>query len=119
MKTENLILEKTFNFALRITKLFTHLKKNKIERDLVLQLLRSGTSIGANVEEAVGGCSRKDFVHKMQTAYKEARETRYWIRLFLKSMWLEAKLAESFLNDCDEILRILTSILRSSRQRNY
>ncbi len=64
MKADNVVLEKTFALSLRIIKLFNHLRKNKVERDICLQLLRCGTSVGANIEEAIGGSSRKDFVHK-------------------------------------------------------
>ncbi len=117
MKTQNLIIDKTFAFGLRIIKLFNHLRKNKVERDLALQLLRSGTSIGANTEEAVGGSSRKDFIHKLEIAYKEARESRYWIRLLRGSGILENKLADSFLKDCEEIMKILTAILNSSKNK--
>lgn len=117
MKKDNLIVEKTFQFGLRIIKLFNHLKKNKVERDLALQVLRSGTSIGANTEEAIGGSSRKDFIHKLEIAYREARETKYWIRLFKESNWLDNKLADSFLLDCDEIIKILTAILNSSKNK--
>ncbi len=74
MKKGNVIVEKSFQFSLRIVKLFEHLKKNKVERELILQLLRSGTSIGANIEEAVGGASKKDFINKLVIAYKEARK---------------------------------------------
>ena len=117
MKTENVIIEKTFQFGLRIIKLFYHLRKIKVERDLALQLLRSGTSIGANTEEAIGGSSRKDLVHKLEIAYKEARETRYWLRLLKGSSLLENILADSFLKDCEEIIRILTAILNSSKNK--
>ena len=75
----------------------------------------SGTAIGANVEEAIGGSSRKDFINKMQIAYKEARETKYWLRLLNEGELIDKKLAESFLKDCEEILRILTSILNTSK----
>ena len=91
MKTSNLIVEKSFQFSLRIVKLFGHLKKNRVERELALQLLRSGTSIGANVEEAIGGASRKDFIHKLTIAYKEARETNYWLKLLKEAGLLEIK----------------------------
>ena len=77
MKTDNILLEKSFQFGLRIVKLFMHLRKIKVERDLCVQLLNSGTSIGANVEESVGGSSRKEFADKLEIAYREARETRY------------------------------------------
>lgn len=117
MKTENVIVEKSFQFSLRIVKLFSHLKEHKVERELALQLLRSGTSIGANVEEAVGGASRKDFIYKLTIAYKEARETNYWLKLFKEAGLLDAKLAASFIIDCEEIIKILTSILNSSKQK--
>ena len=113
MKTVNIILDKSFQFGLRIVKLFMHLRKIKVERDLCTQFLRSGTSIGANIEEAIGGSSRKNFVHKLEIAYKEARETRYWLRLLKGSSLLENKLAESFIKDCEEIIKILTAILTS------
>ena len=117
MKTENLILDKSFQFALRIMKLYAHLKRSKVERDLALQLLRSGTSIGANIEEAIGGSSRKDFIHKLEIAYREARESKYWIKLFMEGNWLETKLAGSFIKDCEEIIKILTAIINSSKSK--
>jgi four helix bundle protein len=115
VKEENIILTKTYDFGLRILKLYLHLRKNKVEIGLCSQLLNSGTSIGANVEEAVGGSSRKDFINKLQTAHKEARETKYWLRLLKDSKLIERKLSDSFLKDCEEIIRILTSILNSSK----
>ena len=74
MKTDNIIADKSFQFGLRIVKLFIHLRKVKVKRELCIQLLKSGTSIGANIEESVGGSLRKDFVYKLEIAYKEARE---------------------------------------------
>ena len=118
MKEENVILDKRFKFGLRILKLYIHLKKKKVDGGLCSQILDSDTSIGANVEEAVGGSSRKDFINKLQIAYREARETRYWLRLLREGEVLEKKLADSFLKDCDEIIAILTAILNSSKGRN-
>ncbi len=118
MKAENVILDKSFKFGLRILKLYIHLRKKKIDGGLCSQILDSGTSIGANVEEAVGGSSRKDFINKLQIAYKESRETRYWLKLLKEGEILEKKLADSFLKDCDEIIAILTAILNSSKGRN-
>ena len=118
MKVENVILDKSFKFGLRILKLYIHLRKKKVDVGLCSQILDSGTSIGANVEEAVGGSSRKDFINKLQIAYKESRETRYWLRLLKEGEILEKKLADSFLKDCDEIIAILTAILNSSKGRN-
>jgi len=115
LKQENLILTKTYNFGLRILKLYLHLRKEKVDIGLCSQLLRSGTSIGANTEEAVGGSSRKDFINKLQIAYKEARETMYWLRLLSDSEILDQKLAESFITDCEEIIKILTAIINSSK----
>lgn len=115
MKQENLILTKTYSFGLRILKLYLHLRKEKVDIGLCSQLLRSGTSIGANTEEAVGGSSRKDFINKLQIAYKEARETMYWLRLLSDSEILDQKLAESFITDCEEIIKILTAIINSSK----
>ncbi len=83
-----------------------HLRKNKIERELLLQFLRSGTSIGANIEEAEGGQSNKDFISKMSIAYKEARETNYWLRILRDSDLLEVKLANSFITDAEELMKI-------------
>jgi len=115
LKEENVILDKSFKFGLRILKLYIHLKKKKVDGGLCSQILDSGTSIGANVEEAVGGSSRKDFFNKLQIEYKEARETRYWLRLLREGDILDKKLADSFLRDCEEIIAILTAILNSSK----
>ena len=92
-----------------------HLRKIKIERDLCVQLLNSGTSIGANVEESVGASSRKEFAHKLEIAYREARETRYWLRLLRDIELLEVKIAKSFIVDCEEIIKIIIAILNSTK----
>jgi four helix bundle protein len=118
LKEENVILDKTFKFGLRILKLYLHLRKKRVDIGLCSQILDSGTSIGANVEEAIGGSSRKDFINKLQIAYREARETRYWLRLLKEGEIMEKKLADSFLKDCNEIIAILTTILNSSKGRN-
>ena len=78
--------------------------------DIARHLLRSGTSIGANTEEAIGAESKKDFIHKLSIAYKEARETKYWLRLLRDTNILEKKLAQSMINDCDDILAIIGRI---------
>lgn len=83
--------------------------------DIARQLLRSGTSIGANTEEAIGAESKKDFIHKLSIAYKEARETKYWLRLLRDTNILEKKLAQSMINDCDDILAIIGKIKITSR----
>ena len=110
MKENNLIREKSYQFALEIIALYKHLTTERKEFVLSKQLLKSGTSIGANIEEAVGGQSQKDFFAKISIAYKEARETHYWIRLLKDSQFLPIDRASQLLEMCDELLRILGSI---------
>ncbi len=115
MKKDNVIQKKSYDFAVRIVNLYKHLSQEKKEFVLSKQLLRSGTSIGANIEEAIGGQSRKDFYAKLTIAYKEARETHYWIRLLNDTSFLSKDTAQSFLNDTEEILRIIGSIQKTIR----
>ena len=93
------------------------MKEQKVEREIAVQLLKSGTSIGANIEEAIGGSSRKDFIHKMEIAYRESRESFYWLRLFKSCDLLEIKLVDSLLADCEEIIKLLTAILKSLKNK--
>jgi four helix bundle protein len=116
MKQNNIILHKSYLFALRIVKLFRYLSNEKKEYHLSKQLIRSGTSIGANVEEAIGGASRNDFKAKLDIAHKEARETRFWLKLLRDSNILEAKAANSMIEDCEEIIKILAAILKTLKQ---
>ena len=113
----NVIQEKSYAFALRIVKLYRWLGEEKKEFVLAKQLLRSGTSIGANVEEAIGGQSERDFHAKMTIAYKEARETRYWLRLLHDSDYIGDSAFESIIIDCDELLKLLGSITKTMKQR--
>jgi len=113
----NPVLDKSYAFALRIVKLHLYLSKDLKQFELSSQVLRSGTSIGANVEEALGGVSRKDFINKLGTSYKEARETKYWLRLLKDSGILESSLAESLIADCEELLKLLYSIINSTRTK--
>ncbi|WP_211092563.1 four helix bundle protein [Chitinophaga varians] len=85
----NVILEKSYLFGIRTVKLFLYLKKCGVDEVLIKQLLKSGTSVGANVEEAVGASSRRDFIHKLSISYREARETIYWIKLLKDAQILE------------------------------
>jgi len=110
---ENIIQSKTFNFAIRIIKVYKYLIQNKNETILSKQLLRSGTSIGANIEEAIGGQSKNDFVSKLSVAYKEARESSYWIKLLEKSDYLSTKESLSLLDDLTEILKIIGKIQKT------
>ena len=112
MPGPNLIVDKTFNFSKEIIKLYIDLKKDKIF-ELASQLFRSGTSIGANVEEAQAAQSKRDFTHKMSLAAKEARETRYWLRL-LNETELSGNEVKHFLKEIEEIINILTKIIKTS-----
>jgi four helix bundle protein len=115
---DNVILRKSFLFSVQIVKLFRTLRESGVERSLCSQVLRSGTSIGANVEEAMGGSSTKDFIHKLEIAYKEARETMYWLRLFNEAGIICGETASSYLNECGELLRILSSILITTKSKH-
>ena len=112
---ENAIEEKSFRFAIRIVKLYHHLTHEKKEYILSKQLLRAGTSIGANVSESQQSQSRADFISKMSIALKEASETDYWIRLLQATGYLSNVEYESFMPDCVEIEKLLTSILKTAK----
>jgi len=112
---ENLILEKSFNFAVSIVELYKYLVWEKKEYVLSKQLLRSGTSIGANCEEAVAAQSRKDFIAKMCIAAKEARESRYWLKILISTKYLEKNI--TIYGDVEEIIRILTSIIKTTQEK--
>jgi four helix bundle protein len=116
MEKQNIILNKSYSFALSIIKIYLKLKDEK-EFELGKQLLRSGTSIGANAEEGAGAQSKKDFIARFSIALKEARETRYWIRLLKDSRLLNPDYLNPLLTDCDEIIKIITSILKTSRNK--
>lgn len=113
---ESLIQQRSFEFALQIIKLYRQLQN---QREFVLsnQLLRSGTSIGANVEEATAGQSRKDFLAKMAIASKEARETGYWLRLLQKSNLVDVEVSAE-LAQAEELIRILTSIVKTTAKNS-
>lgn len=113
-KSKNVVQEKSYEFAKRIIRMYKHLSEEKREFVLSKQVLRSGTSIGANIEEAIGGSSKRDFKAKLNISYKEARETKYWIRLLRDTDYLDKKAANSIIKDCEELLKILFSIIRSS-----
>jgi four helix bundle protein len=115
MKSENKILELTFNFSIQIIELYKILVKNK-EFVISRQILRCGTSIGANVEEANAAQSKKDFIFKMSIASKEARETRYWLTLLDISQMVAHDYSGYFIA-IDSIINILTKIVKTSQQR--
>lgn len=116
MSNDNVILEKSFNFALSIIELYKILVQNK-EYVLSKQLLRSATSIGANVEEATAASTKKDFAYKMTISSKEARETRYWLKLLNRSQIVELNYSK-YLNDVTELIKILTAIVKTTQNNN-
>ncbi|GAA4346720.1 four helix bundle protein [Hymenobacter saemangeumensis] len=111
---QNAVLVKSFAFAVRMLKLNKHLRLTQQEYIISKQLIRCGTSIGANIEEAVGAISKADFSAKISIAYKEARETSYWLRLLYEAEYLDEKLFRSLHDDCQTLCRILFSILRTT-----
>ena len=113
---ENVIEIKSFDFAVRIVNLYKYLTAFKKEYVLSKQLLRSGTSVGANVAEAEQAQSRPDFVSKMNIALKETSETKYWIKLLKATDFLSEKESSSLLSDCVELEKLLVSIIKSSKQ---
>lgn len=115
MKSDNIILNKSFDFSITIIKLYSFLLERK-EFVMSKQLLKAGTSIGANVEEAIAAQSRKDFVSKMSIASKEARETRYWLRLFQRSQLVKSDFTQ-YLNEVEELVKILAAIVKSSQKK--
>ena len=114
---ENVVQEKSYTFALRIVKLYRWLCEEKKEFVLAKQILRSGTSVGANVEEAIGGHSERDFHSKITIAYKEIRETHYWLRLLRDSNYIEENAFQSIIADCEELTKILGSITKTMRSK--
>jgi len=115
MRSDNIIQKKSYDFAVKIVKLYQNLVINRKEYVLSKQLLRSGTSIGANVEEAIGGQSKKDFAAKITISYKEARETHYWLRLMFDTGYIDLEQKEEYISDVNELLRIIGSILKTMK----
>lgn len=114
--SDNIILNKTYLFAVKIVKLSQYLVSEKKEFVLSKQILRSGTSIGANTEEAVGGFSKKDFIYKLNIAYKEARETKYWLRILKDTDYINNETFKTLFDELEQILKILFSIIKKSRE---
>lgn len=116
MKTNNVIQQKSFDFAIRIINTYKYLQKEKQEFVLSKQMLRSGTSIGANIEESIGGQSKADFLSKLSIAYKEARETIYWLKLLHLTDYLSNEMAEGLISDANELCRIIGKIQLTLKQ---
>ena len=111
----NIIVERSYKFALRIIKLVNSLPKNRTCDVIGRQLLKSGTSIGANIEEAQSGYSKKDFTSKMSIAQKEARESNYWLRLLRDSGQIKEELLVGILSESEELSKMLYSIVKNSK----
>ncbi|MEE1327933.1 MAG: four helix bundle protein [Oscillospiraceae bacterium] len=112
---DNVIESKSFSFAVRIVKLCRHLQSDNKEFVLSKQLLRSGTSIGANVAESQQAQSRADFISKLSIALKEAVETNYWLRLLYATDYLSSTEYSSVITDCKELEKLLTAILKTTK----
>ncbi len=112
---ENILIDKSIDFAARIIKLCKFLEDSKKEHIISKQIIRSGTSIGANINEAQYGNSKADFVSKLHISLKETAETEYWLRLLFKSDYIDDKMFDSLLNDCLEVKKILISSINTAK----
>lgn len=116
MKQKNITSQKSFDFSIRIIKLYQHLRENKKEYVLSKQLLRLGTSIGANIREAYNAESDADFIHKFSVSQKECDESAYWLELLYEAQFLNENEFTSIYNDCIELLKIIKSIILTKKQ---
>lgn len=116
MKDENIITEKSFAFAIRIVKLYKYLTNKKREFVISKQILRSGTSLGANIREAVAGQTKPMFAAKLNIALSEANETDYWIDLLNATEYLSDNEIQSLKEECVELIKLLTSIIKTARE---
>jgi four helix bundle protein len=114
--SKSIVKERSYAFALRIVGFCAQLKNDR-HFEISNQLLRAGTSIGANVEEALAGTSRKDFFFKMTIASKEARETRYWLHLIRDAALFDGQQVNELISDCHELVLMLTSIVKTGSER--
>ena len=121
LKNENVVREKGFQFAVRIVRLYQYLTNHQnSNRELILskQVLRSGTSVGANIRESRNAQTVKDFITKLYIASKEADETGYWLELLKETGYISEEQFESLNQDCEEIMRLLTSIIKTTKSNN-
>ena len=112
---DNIIRSKSFDFSVRIVNLYKVLYYERNEKTLSKQLLRSGTSIGANIEEGIAAFSKKEFIYKLQISYKEANESFYWIKILYRTNYISDVEFESLKLKIEEIIKLLTSIIKSSK----
>ena len=116
MRENNEVRERSMEFAVRIVNMCKYLSGEKREKTMSSQLLRSGTSVGANIREAIYAQSRKDFIEKMSIALKEISETEYWIELLYRCEYLDERQYESIVEDAKVLVRMLTSIVKSTKE---
>lgn len=117
MKQGNVIKEKSYSFAIRIVKLYKFLSEEKKEYTLSKQILKSGTSIGAQIRESEQGESKLDFIHKLAIALKEANETEYWLNIMKDVGYIDDRMFKSLNKDCIELIKLLTSIIKTSKSK--
>lgn len=121
MKNEKLVIDitdRTFKFGVRVVRMANALPKNPAGYAMANQIVRSGTSVGANIEEAQAAFSKRDFIYSMQVALKEARETRYWIRMVTAASLLKESLTAGLLAESEEIVKILTAIVKNAKKKS-
>ena len=118
MKSNNIVLDKSLDFAVRVVKLYKYLRYTIDERVMSTQVLKSGTSIGANIREALRSSSRKDFVAKMNISLKEAYETEYWLELLYRTEYISEKEYNSIFPECRELTNILSQIILSTKAKD-
>lgn len=118
MKTDNVVQNKSLAFAIRIVRLYQYLVKEKQEFILSRQLLKSGTSVGANIREALRGQTRQDFTAKMNISLKEVYETEYWLELLYKTDYITNKEFENIFADCRELTKLLMSIVKTTKDNS-
>ena len=118
-KSDSIIAGKAYAFALEIVKAFKLLTNERKEYVLSKQLLRLGTSIGANINEAIAGQSKRDFIYKLNIALKEARETNYWLNLLKDGEYLNLKEFDTLIKSCNEIIKVLSSIIITTKERYF
>ena len=118
MKRDNILVDKSFSFAVRIVNLYKYLCSDKKEFVLSKQLLRSGTSIGANISESQDTQSTNDFISKLSIALKEAKESKYWIELLKETEYLTKKESDSLVNDLIELIKLLVTIIKTTKDNN-
>lgn len=112
-----LIIEKSIDFAVRIVNLYKYISEERREYVLSKQILRSGTSIGANIAEAHGAQSDADFIARLHISLKEAKETEYWLKVLTRTEYLSSRESDSIAKDLDEIIRLLISSIKSTKKR--